>query len=138
MKNFKKFLLPVIVIAIILTLGYIIFFICSGTSHVMSDDIELDYGISNKTAFLTLSPKSNGELHFTGNSSILKNASGTNIGIESDIKLIAITPYSGTDNKLHWQSSLEDNSICRWNIEFKDKIIIIENGKLIKEINISD
>lgn len=137
MKHFEKKsrLIFTIVIIVIITLLICIILLHTSfiPSTVSSNNIKLEYGVKDKTAFLIVSPKKNGELHFTGNSSILKNKFEEKIGTESHIKIISISKTSKMDNASKWYAPLTDESIYRWSIEFKDKIIVIQNGKLIDE-----
>lgn len=113
----------IISIFILVSIIGILFFLQK--SRVKYEDVELTYGVRGNKAYFEMETKPGYTLHFTG------SAGGNN----SKLKILAIKKIvSSQKDNMGWETDLgtADNP-CRWTIEFEDKIIVIENGKLVEE-----
>lgn len=89
------------------------------------NDVKLDYGVKGDIVYFSMEPKSGYELLFSGSCS----------EPNSDIKVSAIRRIGNKQNNITvWESRIgTEEKPCRWTIEFKDKIIVIENGEKVEE-----
>lgn len=91
----------------------------------MYENVILNYGVQGDTAYLTLQGKPGYELNFSGatdeNKSSLKVMYARNIW-GNDKNMVRLEGESNRSGEPH-----------QWILEFKDRIIVIENGELVDE-----
>ena len=91
----------------------------------MYENVILNYGVQGDTAYLTLQGKPGYELNFSGatdqNKSSLKVMYARNIW-GHDENVVRLEGESNRSGEPH-----------QWILEFKDRIIVIENGELVDE-----
>jgi len=94
-------------------------------SQVKYEDVELSYGTRGNIAYLTMKPKSGYSLAFTGNGG----------GENSYLKMLSLKKSLNYENSgMEWECELgSEDDPCRWTLEFEDKIVVIENGKMIEK-----
>lgn len=100
--------------------------------QVRYDEVKIDYGVRGNTAYCSLEAKPGYEICVSGESR--ENT--------MDIKILSVRKLGGSakDNKAdkaEWENVIgTDEDPCRWRIEFRDKVIVIENGQLVEEKNL--
>lgn len=91
----------------------------------MYENVYINYGVQGDTAYLTLQGKPGYELNFSGatdeNKSSLKVMYARNIW-GNDKNMVRLEGESNRSGEPH-----------QWILEFKDRIIVIENGELVDE-----
>lgn len=94
-------------------------------SEVKYEDVTLTYGARGDTAYMTIETKPGYD--------IVMNGSGG--GKNSYLKMLSVKRTLGTGNgTMGWESDIgTKEDPCRWTIEFKDKIVVFENGELVEE-----
>lgn len=101
------------------------FLLSQMTSRVKYDDVQLTCGVRGNTAYYTIESKPGYELHFTGSSG----------GKKSHLKVLSMKKIGDSQpDTMGWEDEVgtEENP-CIWTIEFQDKTVVIENGKLVQE-----
>lgn len=95
-------------------------------SQLKYNEIEFDYGTKGDKAYFTIKSKPGYELFF----------SGSVAGNDSTLKVHATQKFGKIEkDKMGWEAQIgTEDEPCKWTIEFQDKTIVIENGKLIEEI----
>lgn len=91
----------------------------------MYENVILNYGVQGDTAYLTLQGKPGYELNFSG-------ATDQN---KSSLKVMYARNIWGHDEnvvRLEWESN-RSGEPPQWILEFKDRIVVIENGELVDE-----
>lgn len=90
----------------------------------MYEDVVLNYGVQGDTAYLTMQGKPGYELNFSGSSD----------GNKSSLKVMYARNIWKDDSEVRWEGEIDTNGkSCKWVLEFKDRTIVIENGKLVDE-----
>lgn len=90
----------------------------------MYEDVVLNYGVQGDTAYLTMQGKPGYELNFSGSSD----------GNKSSLKVMYARNIWKDDSEVCWEGEIDTNGkSCKWVLEFKDRTIVIENGKLVDE-----
>lgn len=90
----------------------------------MYEDVILNYGVQGDTAYLTMQGKPGYELNFSGSSD----------GNKSSLKVMYARNIWKDDSEVRWEGEIDTNGKpCKWVLEFKDRTIVIENGKLVNE-----
>lgn len=118
----RKTILAGVVGGIVLLLAVIIAALPYFYSEVKYDDLQMSYGVKGNTAYMNIRTKPGYEVYFTGSSNEK----------EMYFKVLSVRKITSNESELMgWESELgTEEEPCRWTIEFKDKILIIENGKL--------
>ena len=90
----------------------------------MYDDVVLNYGVQGDTAYLSMQGKPGYELNFSGSSD----------GNKSSLKVMYARNIWKNDSEVRGEGEIDTNGKpCKWVLEFKDRTIVIENGKLVDE-----
>ena len=90
----------------------------------MYENVILNYGVQGDTAYLTLQGKPGYELNF----------SGTTDENKSSLKVMYARNIWGNDkNIVRLEECDKGGKPHQWILEFKDRIIVIENGELVDE-----
>lgn len=88
-------------------------------------DVTLSFGVDGAKVYFHMESKGMYELYFSGRS----EDNQMNLKVLGELKLGNYESVQGWEDEIGTE---EDP--CRWTIEFKDRIIVIENGVLIDEI----
>ena len=91
----------------------------------MYENVILNYGVQGDTAYLTLQGKPGYELNF----------SGATVQNKSSLKVMYARNIWGHDEnvvRLEGESN-RSGEPPQWILEFKDRIVVIENGELVDE-----
>lgn len=88
------------------------------------ENVILNYGVQGDTAYLTMEGKPGYELNFSGTTD--KN--------KSSLKVMYARNIWGNDkNIVRLEECDKGGKPYQWILEFKDRIIVIENGELVDE-----
>lgn len=86
----------------------------------------IDYGIRGNQVYCTIETRPGYQLFVSG----VSKDNDMNVKILSVMK-----PGSSQDGQIGWECEIgTEEDPCRWTIEFQEKTIVIENGKLTDEI----
>lgn len=123
-RNKRRIVVFVSAAAVIL-IGVIAVLYPFAYSTVKYDDIKLTYGVRQDRVYMSMETKPGYEIYFNG--STTKE--------ESYLKVMSLRKtFDKHRDIMNWEDELgTEKSPCRWRIEFSDKIIVIENGKLVEE-----
>ncbi len=126
-KNRRKFIVSLTggILAAVILLALIF---SRTNSSAKFEDVQMDYGVRGDKAYLTLESQPGYELWISGGVS----------GNDSNLKILSVREIGGTrKDRMSWEDEIgTEDDPCRWTIEFRDKIIVIENGILVEEENI--
>lgn len=94
-------------------------------SQVKFEDISLKSGTRGNKAYIELETKPGYEIYF----------SGTTKENETYLKVLSVRKVGGTEkDQTGWEDEIgTKENPCKWTIEFKDKIVVFENGELVEQ-----
>lgn len=94
-------------------------------SQVKFEDINLKSGTRGNKAYIELETKPGYEIYF----------SGTTKENETYLKVLSVRKVGGTEkDQTGWEDEIgTKENPCKWTIEFKDKIVVFENGELVEQ-----
>lgn len=94
-------------------------------SQVKFEDISLKSGTRGNKAYIKLETKPGYEIYF----------SGTTKENETYLKVLSVRKVGGTEkDQTGWEDEIgTKENPCKWTIEFKDKIVVFENGELVEQ-----
>lgn len=94
-------------------------------SPLKYSEANIDYGVRGDQVYCTIETKPWYKIYLSGEST----DKTLNVKIHS-VKIIG----GFQNNYIGWEDKIgTEEDPCRWTIEFRDKIIVIENGKLVEE-----
>lgn len=111
---------------IVLAIAVIVAFMLSKVySQVKFEDISLKSGTRGNKAYIELETKPGYEIYF----------SGTTKENETYLKVLSVRKVGGTEkDQTGWEDEIgTKENPCKWTIEFKDKIVVFENGELVEQ-----
>ena len=93
--------------------------------EVKYEDVTLNYGTREATAYLQITVKPGRGIVFSGEN--------TKDGIYLEV-LSSHWVLNSEKGTIGWEDELgSEDDPCKWTLEFKDKILVFENGELVQE-----
>jgi len=122
-RNRKRIIIGV-TISIVMIFAVIMFIYPHTYSQVKYKDVELTYGVKEDEFYFTMTPKAGYSVVFSGTAS----------GNDSYLKVLSLRRVFGSEDSIKWRSEIgTEEEPYRLTLEFRDKIIIFQNGVLVEE-----